>query len=622
MIQRFGSSARAHATAVALFSFLVYFITRVPGLYYTDSGELAAACATLGIAHPTGYPLFTLLGHIWCMLPWSSAIVGLNILAGVWTAAAVGMLVLLIWELINYLAATPSKATKSKESPSALTPLTALIIADVAALLFAFSETVWSQGTSIEVYSLQVLVTTLALWCTIKSLSDVKNVVRWTCLASLCVGLMLSNHVSSVFVLPGLVLLWYSGVRQTNTARQLLVWLIAPAVLVCGLYAYLPLRSAQLPPINWGLVHRNLDAFLYHVKGTQFSLWLFSDSSDAEKNIAIAARLFAASVLFVGIIPVVVGFVQILRKRNRVAFGLLLFLLGNVIISVGYSIPDIDSYFLPMLVITALLFAVGLHAMLGRYLKSTALATSLLALPIIALVIGWSVQDRSKHVAVDAYTSWLIANVEPNGIVLSRQWDYFCSAFWYKQAVEHERPDVVMIEKELLRRTWYLPYLQYRHPDVMKGVKAEVDSYMELLVQFENDADAFKENSTAVQQIQQRYVALINAILATNSTRPLYTTFEIINDEKGLAEGYDYYPVGPLRRLTVGGVKGQRLRYDHTDELVEGLRGHNERLDDGLRKLVRNNIATDIRYAKITGDSADVSHLSRIDAQLIQRRRK
>ncbi|MCX7929820.1 MAG: DUF2723 domain-containing protein, partial [Chlorobi bacterium] len=41
---------------------VLFGATAAPDLYYTDCGELAGACATLGVAHPTGYPLLTLLG--------------------------------------------------------------------------------------------------------------------------------------------------------------------------------------------------------------------------------------------------------------------------------------------------------------------------------------------------------------------------------------------------------------------------------------------------------------------------------------------------------------------------------------------------------------------------------
>ncbi len=78
------------AVIITLIAFLIYFITLAPDLQFTDSGELAGVCVTLGVAHPSGYPLFTILGHIWSHLPLPfSKIYSLNILSGIYIALSV-----------------------------------------------------------------------------------------------------------------------------------------------------------------------------------------------------------------------------------------------------------------------------------------------------------------------------------------------------------------------------------------------------------------------------------------------------------------------------------------------------------------------------------------------------
>ena len=63
------SSTIHRAIFIGIVSFLVYVTTVAPDVGFTDSGELAAVCTTLGVAHPTGYPLYTLLGHVSTLLP-------------------------------------------------------------------------------------------------------------------------------------------------------------------------------------------------------------------------------------------------------------------------------------------------------------------------------------------------------------------------------------------------------------------------------------------------------------------------------------------------------------------------------------------------------------------------
>ena len=55
---------------IFILDLIVYLLTLSPTLQFIDSGELAVVCKTLGIAHPTGYPLYTLLGRLFSLLPW------------------------------------------------------------------------------------------------------------------------------------------------------------------------------------------------------------------------------------------------------------------------------------------------------------------------------------------------------------------------------------------------------------------------------------------------------------------------------------------------------------------------------------------------------------------------
>ena len=61
--------------ALSLAAFGVYLLTLAPTVTFIDSGELATVAATLGIAHPTGYPLFALLGWLFAHLPISARII-------------------------------------------------------------------------------------------------------------------------------------------------------------------------------------------------------------------------------------------------------------------------------------------------------------------------------------------------------------------------------------------------------------------------------------------------------------------------------------------------------------------------------------------------------------------
>ena len=79
-----------YAILTGIIVFIVYLTTLAPSVVEIDAGELATVQVMLGIAHPTGYPLFTLLGHLFSLIPFHfSKIYQLNLLASIWCSLAV-----------------------------------------------------------------------------------------------------------------------------------------------------------------------------------------------------------------------------------------------------------------------------------------------------------------------------------------------------------------------------------------------------------------------------------------------------------------------------------------------------------------------------------------------------
>jgi hypothetical protein len=94
---------RYAAIAVALITFVVYLTTMSHSVDFIDAGELATVCHTLGIAHPTGYPLFALVGYVFSILPIASqVIVRMNIMAALFTSLGAGAMVFLMFEILSF----------------------------------------------------------------------------------------------------------------------------------------------------------------------------------------------------------------------------------------------------------------------------------------------------------------------------------------------------------------------------------------------------------------------------------------------------------------------------------------------------------------------------------------
>ena len=69
---------------------IVYILTLSPGALGGDPGELQFVPAILSIPHPTGTPLYLILGKIWSLLPLGPNVAWrMNLLAAVSAALAV-----------------------------------------------------------------------------------------------------------------------------------------------------------------------------------------------------------------------------------------------------------------------------------------------------------------------------------------------------------------------------------------------------------------------------------------------------------------------------------------------------------------------------------------------------
>jgi hypothetical protein len=444
---------------VYLISFIIpltiYSLTLAPSVAFTDSGELAAACATLGVAHPTGYPLFVILGFLWTKIPLPFSIIfKLNLFAAFCTALAS----LFFFELMRFLLSAiqerqshPPKETKKKKakSKSEPTPIvlereSLVLIALSASLLFAFSRTIWAQATAIEVYSLHLVMLVLSirlfLRFTLAKEPQPKDALIW----AFVLGLGFTNHLTMILLAPAMLYFYFHRFGFTKDAFMRMAMMSLPFALGLSLYLYLPIRSSMSPEFNWGEVHRSFDKFFYHVSGKQYQIHLFNGNWEPQAKILFSLVPFELAV--VGIALSLYGAVRLFQVEKPLAWFMVLLVFGSALYAVNYNVHDVDSYFLLTFLGLILLAGLGL-LFLAQQRKAVALAS--LILPLIAIAINFNHNNKRNETLVVDYTKTMVESLEPNALLLSAQWDYFCSAFWYLQRFEGLRPDVVMIEKEL-----------------------------------------------------------------------------------------------------------------------------------------------------------------------------
>jgi len=102
----------------------------------------------------------------------------------------------------------------------------------------------------------------------------------------------------------------------------------------------------------------------------------------------------------------------------------------------------------------------------------------------IQIYVNYPKVDGSGIYIFEDYTKSLLNSVEPNSIIISYQWDYFISASYYYQNVEEFRRDVSIIDKKLLRRSWYFNQIENYSPDVINKMSDLIDKFLQALTPF------------------------------------------------------------------------------------------------------------------------------------------
>ena len=563
------SLAPALSAAVGALSFAVYYMTMAPGLQFIDSGELATVAALLGIAHPTGYPLFTLVGWMFAHLPVGGAVIfRLNMMAAALCAAGASFWLLSFRRVILLC--------RLQDVSERL----ACAAATSGALMLAFSRTYWSQALEIEVYPLHLLLSAIIVLAFLRANFPFEGervgIGRWYAFA-FAVGLGFANHMSTILLAPALLAMFFLRNGRGAETWKLLAKMTLPFAGALSLYLYLPIRASQSPALNWGNVV-TFERFLWHVSGKQYRVWMFSSFDAAWKQFSYFLDGLPGEFTFAGLLLSIVGIVLTFRSKRSLGTGVLLFFLGCIVYAVNYDIHDIDSYFLLAYVAEAMAASVGIaalaRALQGRLALPGAISTLVvLLLPLAPLVANWHEVDEHTDHLVEDYTANMFASLRPNAVVLSYQWDYWVAAAYYVQNVDSARRDVLVIDKELLRRSWYLKQLENRDPQLIAASRQEVSAFLHEVDRFEHDLPYDPE------AIERAYRAMILSLIRQGmASRPVYVTAEI---EAEYTAGFQRVPEGLAFRLesSPGALPGPMPQMSYRPSPRTG------RLEDMVRKL-------------------------------------
>jgi len=274
-----------NVTAIFLFflTFSTYLSTLCPFIYWKDAGEITSAVASLGICHPSGYPVYSMLGFFSGLLPFGDMAFRLNLLSAI-PGACVSVAVFYFLKRMHLT-------------------LTASI---AGALLVSFAHEIWLESIVNEIYSLSLFLIVLVL----VFVSGKKSTDFY--IACFILGLAVAHHLTTILLIPSIIFLGLHHLDKLDMKK------ISIGIVLCLFAAssliYLPVRAHQNPAANFG----DPDSFVDlkdHYLTKHYSSKMWPDRLEPiQKRIVIITQLmikqFGLGIFFLSIIGFYFGFSQ------------------------------------------------------------------------------------------------------------------------------------------------------------------------------------------------------------------------------------------------------------------------------------------------------------------------
>jgi 4-amino-4-deoxy-L-arabinose transferase-like glycosyltransferase len=342
--------------------FLFYALTTARDVLPADSGEFQVVAAGWGIAHPPGYPLYTVVGALWVrLIPFGTVPFRLNLLSAVLAATA---LLLVLEAVRTWVRAWDGEARA------------AWLGGWGAALLLGAAATFWAQATTANIRMPTALFTAwgfLALAHYRRAATE-RGRDRALLSLALATGLGVGHHPSLVFTAVGwgayLLLLDASLLRQPRRWwRPVLVAALAWALP----QLYLPIRGGMtdVPLAPDGL--NTWRGFWFHVLAQGFSgdMFAFATAQDLALRLPLLGTLFGLQFPGWTVALALGGWLWLLRRHPRLGVSLGLSWVVHTFVTITYRAPQTVEYLMPAYLPVALAFGLALAAV-ARYARRRA----------------------------------------------------------------------------------------------------------------------------------------------------------------------------------------------------------------------------------------------------------
>ncbi len=462
------------AYSLFLFTFVLYLVT-VPNLNtgFADSDELITVARIQGVAHPPGYPLYTLLATVAGSIPVP--------LTYAWKINALSSLLhALTTVIIFYIARLLLKQMSEKDVTT---------VAVLGSIILSISFSFWFFSLFAEVFSLNnflvvLIVLTLLVWQQTKR-------TGYILLAAFFMGLGLSNQQAIILLAPAfLFLLLHINYKVVFNMKIMIPAVIILIVGWLSPYAYLLIAATKLPLINWGNP-RSLSDILHIIGRQDYADAQGSGAYISVKGITFQQRLLGLQLFFLyiinnfswfftGIGVIGAGYLVWKKKLALLAF-LVLGIIGGGLFFSFYSPPSISMYtlyelgihyrfYLASLLFVSLLITFGIQALyqitnrfLPRFAPVIFVVISMIVLYITTLRFA-EIKANDFSIA-HRFGENVLASLEKNAILICFS-EPTCFTTQYVQIDKNIRKDIIIIPADFLQQK--PEQIKKKYPGILK----------------------------------------------------------------------------------------------------------------------------------------------------------
>lgn len=411
--------------SIGIFSAVLFFFFQAQGIYTGDSGDLVTAAATLGVAHPPGYPLYTFLGWILSHVPVFTPSWRVSLLSSVPSAFALVALYIIVFRL-------------TKDTFAAVFSVLTLM-GNYVFFLYSVTPEVFA------LYNLFVvlLILTLIQW------KETRN-SRFVAVASFLFGLALTHQHVILFLVPALAFfLWDIQALPQHKRRIVLIRSFVWGAVGLIPYVYAPIAASFDSIINWDRPV-TLAGFWRLVTRADYGTFI-SGSAFGQTLLQrlLSVRAYGDFVRLdvgvIGIILAIMGIYFLWQKKTSVAQMLLiaLFFLGPVFFFYAsfplvsrFTLATYERFLLPSYSIIAILVGIGVHEAILRAaaafqklvsrevagIGKALFGACLLIVPLTFLAITlWRFWGLSTDRTAENLGRDVLASAPPNSIIILYQ---------------------------------------------------------------------------------------------------------------------------------------------------------------------------------------------------------